>query len=91
MNNTNFTPGPWGTEFVAHTVLGSKTWGIVSGSKDLRIAVVGDKRDADLIASAPDLLLHLQGFVAHCSLFHEHEFEEMIKEAKKVIAQAKGE
>ena len=84
MANTNFTPGPWraGSKGQENYIFDPKGRAIVQSCK---IA------DTHLIAAAPDLLLHLQGFVAHCALFHEHEFEEMINAAKAVIAQAKGE
>jgi hypothetical protein len=110
MTDTKYTPAPWRVETspfevynVDHGALGTKH--IVSGST--MIAHLYDDAQADLIASAPELLgaleycVHIMtefgsfdnGVETPCGSIKEAEVYagESIKEARNAIAKAKGE
>jgi hypothetical protein len=81
MNNTLHTPSPWKHD---------PTWGIIKhGKSEICALHSGNLANANLIASAPDLLQVVEDYVLLCQL---HGLEgAVLDSALSAIAKAKGE
>lgn len=98
---TKFTPGPWEVHkgidrsarlFVCE--LGAHGFKVFSEHRITRIpsySLASTEADAHLIASAPDLYEVLETTLLHLQHPNQFENEEVIKQIKKVLAQARGE
>ena len=85
MKNTQHTPAPWKHD---------PTWGIIKhGKSEICALHSGNLANANLIASAPDLLSALEEMM---SVFQDHEqydeeSAEVIQSSRAAIRKAKGE
>jgi len=81
MNNTLHTPGPWKHD---------PTWGIIKhGKSEICALHSGNLANANLIASAPDLLQVVADYVLLCDL---HDYVGAVPDAARAaLRKAKGE
>lgn len=82
MNESKHTPGPW-----YETGTGNHQGLVISESTGANVAVVYDKRDARLIAAAPDLLRGCQAAIAYLA-DPASKFPENRAEAERIILEA---
>lgn len=80
MKNTLHTPGPWKHD---------STWGIIKhGKSEICALHSGNLANANLIASAPDLLVALESLLKSSEVFGRFDAQ---LDAREAIRKAKGE